>query len=36
MKLHEIFEWDAKKAKSNPKKHEGVTFDDAAAVLGDN
>jgi uncharacterized DUF497 family protein len=36
MKLHENFEWDPKKAKGNPKKHQGVTFDDAAAVLGDD
>jgi uncharacterized DUF497 family protein len=36
MKLHESFQWDHKKAKSNPKKHEGVTFDMAAAVLGDD
>lgn len=36
MRLHDSFEWDAKKAKANPKKHQGVTFDDAAAVLGDD
>jgi uncharacterized DUF497 family protein len=36
MKLHDKFGWDPKKAKGNPKKHGGVTFDDAAAVLGDD
>src|SRR4051794_39413520 len=36
MKLHDKFEWDPSKARSNPKKHGGVTFDDAAAVLGDD
>jgi hypothetical protein len=35
MKLHDKFEWDSKKARANAKKH-GVTFEDAAAVLGDD
>jgi uncharacterized DUF497 family protein len=34
MKLHSEFEWDSRKAATNLKKH-GITFDDAAAVLGD-
>jgi uncharacterized DUF497 family protein len=29
-----VFEWDAKKATSNIKKH-GVTFDEATTVFGD-
>ena len=29
-----IFEWDAKKAKSNARKH-GVTFDEASTVFAD-
>jgi len=29
-----IFEWDAKKAKSNARKH-GVTFDEATTVFAD-
>ena len=29
-----IFEWDAKKAQSNARKH-GVTFDEASTVFGD-
>lgn len=29
-----IFEWDAKKAKSNAHKH-GITFEEAATVFGD-
>lgn len=28
------FEWDAKKARSNAKKH-GITFDEASTVFGD-
>lgn len=36
MRLHDHFEWDSKKAEANRKKHQGVTFDDAAAVLGDD
>ena len=35
MRRHGEFEWDPKKALANPKKH-GVTFDDAAVVLGDD
>ena len=34
MKLHDKFEWDAGKAKSNSAKH-GVMFEDAEAVLAD-
>ncbi len=30
-----IFEWDAKKAESNARKH-GVTFDEASTVFGDS
>ena len=29
-----VFEWDAKKAESNARKH-GVTFDEASTVFGD-
>lgn len=29
-----LFEWDAKKAAANAKKH-GVTFDEASTVFGD-
>jgi uncharacterized protein len=29
-----IFEWDAKKAESNARKH-GVTFDEASTAFGD-
>jgi len=29
-----IFEWDAKKAESNVRKH-GITFDEASTVFGD-
>jgi len=29
-----IFEWDAKKAESNAKKH-GITFEEASTVFGD-
>ena len=36
MKHHGKFEWDPNKAKANLKKHQGVTFDDAAALLGDD
>lgn len=36
MRYHDHFEWDARKAEANRKKHGGVTFDDAAAVLGDD
>ncbi len=36
MKYHDQFECDPKKAKSNIKKHQGATFDDAAGVLGDD
>jgi uncharacterized DUF497 family protein len=35
MRLHGEFEWDPKKAAINRRKHH-VTFDDAAAVLGDD
>jgi uncharacterized DUF497 family protein len=35
MKYHGEFEWDPRKARANQRKH-GVTFDDAAAVLGDD
>ena len=35
MRRHGEFEWDPKKAAANYKKH-GVTFDDAAVVLGDD
>jgi uncharacterized DUF497 family protein len=35
MKLHDGFEWNPKKAQTNARKH-GVTFDDAAVVLGDD
>lgn len=35
MRLHDQFEWDAKKAEKNRKKH-GITFDDAVEVLGDD
>jgi hypothetical protein len=34
MMLHENFEWHEDKARANLKKH-GVSFDDAAMVLGD-
>ncbi len=34
MRLHDNFEWDADKAANNLDKH-GVSFDDAARVLGD-
>lgn len=34
MQLHENFEWDEDKARTNLKKH-GVSFDDAALVLAD-
>jgi uncharacterized DUF497 family protein len=36
MRFHDKFEWDPRKAKANARKHDGVTFDDAAAVLGDD
>ena len=36
MRLHEEFEWDAKKAKANTRKHKGVTFKVAEAVLADD
>lgn len=36
MRLHHQFEWDSVKAEKNREKHRGVTFDDAAAVLGDD
>lgn len=35
MRLHESFEWDPRKAQTNARKHR-VTFEDAAAVLGDD
>jgi uncharacterized protein len=35
MKYHDEFEWDPVKAKANEKKHRGITFEDAAAVLAD-
>ena len=35
MRLHDTFEWDPMKARSNLRKH-GVSFDDAAAVLADD
>jgi uncharacterized protein len=35
MRLHDQFEWDPAKAKANRTKHK-VTFEDAAAVLGDD
>src|SRR5947209_17733270 len=34
-RLHQDFEWDEDKAAANPRKHDGVTFDDAARVLED-
>ena len=34
MRYHEHFEWEAAKARASARKH-GVTFDDAARVLGD-
>ncbi len=34
MRYHDKFEWDPKKAKANEKNHR-VSFDDAAAALGD-
>ena len=33
-KMHQYFEWDERKAKSNLKKHR-VSFEEAAEVLGD-
>ena len=36
MRHHEEFEWDAKKAKANIKKHKRVMFEDAMAVLADD
>ena len=34
MRLHQGFEWDESKVETNLKKH-GVSFDNAARVLGD-
>lgn len=34
MRLHDRFEWDAAKARTNLRKH-GVSLDDAQAVLSD-
>lgn len=35
MRVHARFEWDARKADANKKKH-SITFDDAARVLSDD
>jgi uncharacterized DUF497 family protein len=35
MRYHDKFEWDFRKARANAGKH-GVTFEDAATVLGDD